>query len=371
MEVLTAIAEGNAPKLASLLTDGANPHVVDTEGVPALLHAADTGRVDLVRPLLQAGAALTSVDNLGWTALMAAISSGSEELVGFLLNHGANANHVAREDTPLTIAADGNAISLMTLLLNHGADADLRRPDGWTPLMLSAFHGNAPRVRLLLEHGADPTVTMGSRLMDAATVAAAHRHPQVRDLLLDAARTAAPDLSELWGSVQRWCDNHAPELAERFENTVGSAELPESWTALPPEAERQLTDWAGGLPFYDYSGLSVDEAVGVWESLNKSAEAGEFVGKSATALGPDEPIARQYWNDRWIPVARDLGGNLLLIDLDPAETGITGQLLSWSAEQGPLSVLASGLTPYLRLLAARLRAGRLKLDKRSGGLIPV
>ncbi|MCB9673611.1 MAG: ankyrin repeat domain-containing protein [Alphaproteobacteria bacterium] len=370
MEVLTAIAEGNAQELASVLADGADPQVVDTEGVPALLHAADTGRVDLVKPLLQAGADLAAVDNIGWNALMAAIAASAEDLVEFLLMHGANANHVAREDTPLTIAAAEAPITIVRMLLDHGADPDLRRPDGWTPLMLAAFVGDATRVKLLLEQGADPTVTMGSRLVDAATVAAAHNHADVRDLLMDAMRSLAPDLGELWGGIQKWCEGKAPELAARFENTVGNAEVPDAWRDLPPEAEKQLTGWASGLPFYDYAGLGLDEAIAVWTTMNDRAENGEFIGRKPSALGPDEPVARQYWNDHWVPVARDQDGNLLLVDLDPATHGIPGQLVSWSSEQGPLSVLASGLTPYLRLLAARLRGGRLKLDKRSGGLIP-
>ncbi len=374
MKVLTAIAEGNPDALATALSEGEDPHTVDTEGVPAVLHAADTGRVDLVKPLLDAGAVLTATDNLGWTPLMAAVAAKSSELVGVLLTHGANPNHVAREDTPLTIAASESELGIVTLLLNQGADPDLRRPDGWTPLMLAAFRGDAARVRLLLEHGADPTVTMGSRLVDAATVAAAHGHVEVRDQLLAAAREAAPSIDDLWGGVQKWCETRAPDLAAKFVTRTPDADapdLPEDWADLPDDARRQLTNWASGLPFYDYEGLDLEDAVAVWTRLDEQVASGEMVGRSASALGPDEPIARRYWHSDWVPVARDGDGNLLIVDLAPEDTGIPGQLVSWSVEQGPLSVLASGLTPYLRLLAARLRGGRLKVDKRSGGLIPV
>jgi ankyrin repeat protein len=374
MNVLTAIAEGNAAALATALSEGADPHTVDTEGVPAILHAADTGRVDLVQPLLDAGASLAATDNIGWTPLMAATVSTSDPsgLVRFLLDQGANANHVAREDTPLTIASSEADLAVVTLLLDHGADPDLRRPDGWTPLMLAAFKGDAERVRLLLEHGADPTVTMGSRLVDAATVAAAHGHAAVRDLLLEAAEAVAPSIDDLWGGVQKWCESRAPDLAARFQiREATDTELPEDWADLPGDARRQLVHWQSGLPFYDYAGLSLEDAIAVWAELDAQIESGELLGRSANALGPDEPVARQYWHADWVPVARDTDGNLLIVDLAPEATGICGQLVSWSREEGPLSVLASGLTPYLRLLAARLRGGRLKIDKRSGGLIPV
>lgn len=370
MDVLTAIAEGNVAALAAALAAGSDPRVVDTEGVPAILHAADTGRVDLLEPLLVAGASIEATDNIGWTALMAAIASGSDALAAHLLKRGANANHVAREDTPLTIAVADAPQSLVTMLLNHGADPNLRRPDGWTPLMLAAFGGEVPRIRLLLEQGADPTVTMGARLVDAATVAAVHRHFRARDVLLDAARSSQPALGEIWGGIQKWCESKAPELADRFEATVGAAEIPDAWQGLPADVELQLTRWASGLPFYDYQSVGIDQAVALWQDLCARHAAGEFADRSPTSLGPDEPVERTYWSDAWVPVAKDPEGNLLLVDLGPEETGISGQLLSWSVEQGPIAVLASGLTPYLRLLSARLRAGRIRVDKRTQALLP-
>jgi cell wall assembly regulator SMI1 len=370
MSVLTAIAEGDVQALTTALERGDSPHGVDVEGVPAILHAADTGRIDLVRPLLHAGARLDATDSIGWTPLMAAVAGGNGELVGFLLQHGANANHVGREDTPLTIAATDGATPLLTLLLNHGADPRLRRPDGWTPLMLAAFRGDVSPIRLLLEHGADPTVTMGARLTDAATVAAAHGNHVARDLLLDASRSTAPELSALWATVQRWCESNAPELSSAFENTVGNADLPEDWPPLPPDAEQQLTNWAGGLPFYDYLSLAAENAIAVWTEHSARAADGGYLERGADALGLDEPIARQYWSDDWIPIARDAEGNLLLIDLAPMPNGVPGQLISWSTEQGPIAVLASGITPYLQHLVSRLRRGAIRYDARRGGLYP-
>ena len=366
MDVLNAIVDENADLLTQTLADGGDPNATDAEGVPACLHAADTGRTDLVKALIDAGANLEATDTIGWTALMAAIASGSEELVALLLTHGANANHVAREDTPLTTAAEAS-IAIQRLLLEHGADPNLRRPDGWTPLMLAAFGGEIPRLQLLLEHGADATVTMGPRLMDAATVAAAHHHHEARELLLDAARSSGPELKELWARVQKWCESKAPDLAAHFENTAGNVAVPPDWAALPADAREQLTGWASGLPFYDYAGLGIERAVAVSEEMAQRAAQGEFVGRS-TALGEDEPIQRVYWSEAWVPLARDAEGNMLLIDLAPEDSGIEGQLISWSLEQGPLAVLASGLTPFLRHMIVRIRRGGVRYDRRTASL---
>lgn len=370
MGVLTAIAEGNHEALVRALNAGESPHETDVEGVPAILHASDTGRVDLVQPLLEAGARLDAVDSIGWSPLMAAVSQGSTQLVAYLLTHGANANHVGREDTPLTIAVSDGTVPSVTMLLNHGADPCLRRPDGWTPLMLAAYGGDVNRIRLLLEHGADATVTMGARLTDAATVAAAHGHHTARDLLLDAARSSAPALTVLWGAVQRWCETHAPDRSAAFENTVGNTSLPEAWPDLPSDVRQQLTGWAGGLPFYDYQSLSLDQAVTAWEQHKRKLADGAWLDRGAPALGVDEPVVHQYWCESWIPLARDTEGNLLVSDLCPTETGVPGQLLSWSVEQGPIAVLASGVTPYLHQLVSRIRRGQVRYDKRTGGIYP-
>jgi ankyrin repeat protein len=39
--------------------------------------------------------------------------------------------------------------------LDHGLPADVQDPDGNTPLMLAAYHGQAATVRMLLDRGAD------------------------------------------------------------------------------------------------------------------------------------------------------------------------------------------------------------------------
>lgn len=371
MSVLTAIAEGDPTALHDALTGGESPHATDAEGVPAILHASDTGRVDLVRPLLDAGARLDSTDSIGWTPLMAAVHQNAVDLVQFLLTHGANANHVGREDTPLTIAVTESALAVVRLLLDHGADATLRRPDGWTPLMLIAYTGEMERIRLLLEHGADPTVTMGARLTDAATVAAAHGHGAARDLLLDSARSSSPDLMSIWADVQRWCEDQAPDLTAAFDVTVGDEMLPSEWAELPPEVHEQLTGWSDGLPFYDYLSLGIAEATAEWTAHSRKLADGGYLGKEALALGVDEPVAREYWSDGWVPIARDREGNLLLVDLAPLPTGVPGQVLSWSVEQGPIAVLASGIKPYLLHMVSRIRRNKVRFDKHTGGLRPL
>jgi uncharacterized protein len=42
--------------------------------------------------------------------------------------------------------------------VDHGLPADVRDPDGNTPVMLAAYHGHAATVQMLVDHGADVDV---------------------------------------------------------------------------------------------------------------------------------------------------------------------------------------------------------------------
>ena len=368
MELLQAIARGDVNAVTKLLANGVDPDAPDAAGTPALILAVDGGQLAMVQALLKGGADKEARDAIGWTALMAAVVADSEDLVEQLIAAGANPNHVAREDTPLTCAATDASSPVLQRLLDAGADPDLRRPDGWTPLMLAAYRGEADHVDLLLARGADPTVTLGARLTDAATIAAANEHTTIASVLHQAADAANPDPGELWSAVLAWCEERAPELGARFVRQPSQATVPEDWEPLPADLHAQLTSWAPGLPFYDYEGLDLDEAIALSKELCDQAEAGAFVGRQPARLGQDEPINRVHWSEGWVPIAKDSAGNLLVVDLEPRPNGLRGQLVSWSVLDGPIAVLASGLTPWLRNFVLDVRRDRVRYDARTGGL---
>lgn len=370
MSLLDAITARDPAALKRLLNAGDDPDQLDESGTPVLIHAADTGEVAYVQHMLDAGADIEARDNIGWTALMAAISAGSSWLVEHLLRAGANVNHVAREDTPLTCAVTDARPNVVAILLENGADPDLRRPDGWTPLMLAAYRGEPEIVEALLTQGADATVTLGPRLMDAAMVAAANQHRELALSLVEVADASQPEPDELWSAVRAWCEQKAPELVEHFQTVEVDTAMPEAWAEAPEDIKHQLTHWKSGLPFYDYRGLDLDDAIAVAEEMNARAEKGEFVGRSQSRLATDEPVRRRHWSEGWLPVARDDSGNMLLCDLDPRDNGLPGQFVSWSVEHGPISVLASGITPWLRHFVSNVRRDRVRYDGRRKRIMP-
>lgn len=128
-ELLGAIVAGDAEKLKALLASGADANTRDSEGVTALMLAANAGNLETVKTLLAAGADVSATDAAGWTALMKGVYNQEQDR-GF----------------PDVVQA----------LIDAGADVEAKIAYGIRPLMLAAGYGEAGVVETLLKAGADP-----------------------------------------------------------------------------------------------------------------------------------------------------------------------------------------------------------------------
>ena len=120
-----------------LLDAGANPNVLDEDGVTPLWDAVDTGSAaDIVKALLEAGAD-TNLDIPGgeWTPLFLAVNKGDAETVKALLDAGADPNVLDKDGvtTLLHKAARHNTAEIVRILLEAGADPKVRTKDGKLP----------------------------------------------------------------------------------------------------------------------------------------------------------------------------------------------------------------------------------------------
>lgn len=77
---------------------------------------------------------------------------------------------------------------------------------------------------------------------------------------------------------------------------------------------------------------------------------------------PSGPIRLNWWNPRWVPVTWDGGGDHLCLDFDPAPGGVSGQVICFSHEIGPVDVVASSWKAYLERVATDLENGRLLFE---------
>ena len=102
---------------------------------------------------------VNAVDRHGHTALMQAAKSGDVEVVKDLLNRGAALDARSEKGkTALHYAAANGHVDVVKLLIEHRAEIDARDLEWHTPLMLAAIYGCNHTVQALVQSGADPAM---------------------------------------------------------------------------------------------------------------------------------------------------------------------------------------------------------------------
>lgn len=156
-------------------------------------HAAELGRLDVVKGLVDRGIDIEIRDSTGCTALMTASFWGQTEVVAFLLSRKAKVNERDSSDRTalMMISTRGaeaehirNLHRCAELLLSHGADPNMRYVVGDTPIMAAARNGDLTMILLLLKHGADLNAKGGGGVT-ALSMARKHGDIAVVRALLD------------------------------------------------------------------------------------------------------------------------------------------------------------------------------------------
>lgn len=167
--VLAAARTGDVEVLRLLLKHGADPNSTSrtpysAAAVSALMHAAHFGHLECVKLLLELGADPHFASEAG-NALHSATFTGRKEIAKVLLDRGVNVNALGkrltsfRNDpgmTPLMYAAmsERNDPTLAQMLIDRGADVNARSASGETPLGIALQRGETKIVAALKAAGA-------------------------------------------------------------------------------------------------------------------------------------------------------------------------------------------------------------------------
>jgi ankyrin repeat protein len=148
--------------------------------------AARAGDRAAVRKALAAGASVDTPHADGMTALHWAAVHRDVELVRILLDARANLDLRTRLGgyTPLALAAEQGAGTVVPALLDAGADANAADASGTTVLMLAAGAGDPASVRALLDAGAAVDAREKTMEQTALMFAAASNRAQAVELLV-------------------------------------------------------------------------------------------------------------------------------------------------------------------------------------------
>lgn len=133
----------------------------------SLQEAAKTNNLERAIVLIEQGAPINGKDETGRTALYWAAQEDHLGMVELLVGRGADINAVSEKDrgwTPLIISAFHGNNDLVDFLLSRGADVNAKDRDGFTALSWAWKENRSDTVRLLLQRGANVNVMSASSL---------------------------------------------------------------------------------------------------------------------------------------------------------------------------------------------------------------
>jgi len=147
---------GRPEAVMTLLANGADPRIADSDGNTPLHHAARSSDPGVAALLRDAAGDIDAINRDGFTPLGIACAAGNWRLARFLLERGAKTE--LPNASPALLAAAGTEeddIAGVQLLLKHKAKVDARDARHRSALHEAARSGHVEIVGLLLAAGAD------------------------------------------------------------------------------------------------------------------------------------------------------------------------------------------------------------------------
>ncbi|KAI6715007.1 hypothetical protein PZA11_002824 [Diplocarpon coronariae] len=232
----------------------------------------------------------------------------------------------------------------------------------------------------------------------------------------DAGLPPPPPAVHSWKRIDRWAEEHYPELFDQLCEGCTTNDLNELEyqldCSLPLEVRESLMvhdgQERGGNPtgiIFSSMLLDCEEIVQEWDNWKvvnqeflqepitfKSAAPSKAFGGSSSASSSKAPIqssqnphwrqdllAKQdsqppgaiqkvYAHPAWIPLVRDWGGNNLAVDLAPGPSGKWGQVILFGRDYDCKYVVARSWSAFLATFADDLSSGKWEIDEETNEL---
>jgi ankyrin repeat protein len=142
-----------------LIEKGADVNSQNSSGKTAVMLAAFSGKLPIIKELRNNNASYKLLDNSGLSVLHYGVDGGNLDAIRYLLldpDVDINARDNPSGWTPLMRVAsiNGNK-NIAEVLIKEGADVNLLDKENKSALMIAVINGNQPLVETLIENGAD------------------------------------------------------------------------------------------------------------------------------------------------------------------------------------------------------------------------
>ncbi|MGG4144368.1 SMI1/KNR4 family protein [Paenibacillus algorifonticola] len=161
-----------------------------------------------------------------------------------------------------------------------------------------------------------------------------------------------------------------PELAASLNGPATEAEIAQVESRLGlsfPDELRSLyllhngEESEGPGLFMGLRFLSLDELASEWQVwADLEADFGEESGHYSVPLGW---IEERYINRGWLPISEDGGGNHLGVDMAPAPSGVTGQIINFGRDEETKYVIALTLGELLKFIRDTVKEGQFSINR--------
>jgi cell wall assembly regulator SMI1 len=170
-------------------------------------------------------------------------------------------------------------------------------------------------------------------------------------------------MQNTWKVIDEWLERNAPRVQNDLLPGASKAEINTTETQiellLPEDFKTSVLIHNGQDGRF--------RLVEPWELIPIDGIASETERMNTIFNNPDDPeietrgaVKPILWSRSWIPFAADGAGNLLCLDLDPAEGGETGQVILWASDPPCVEVIAPSYRAWLKKFAFDLEAGKYK-----------
>ncbi len=184
-------------------------------------------------------------------------------------------------------------------------------------------------------------------------------------------------MQEIWTRIENWIKVKAPEVFEVIQ--VGATEaqirqLEEFLAIKLPEDVKSLYRVCDGQLDYSYGViegrelLSLDRIKEEWIVWQELIDAGDFNDENGIDLScePDLGIQNVWMSKKWIPLTYDGAGNHYCLDLDPAEGGTVGQIITVWHDAPYREIIAPSVRDWLDEYAQALESDKFVFSEEYG-----